>query len=171
MPVHPNARHELFAQEMAKGKTVDKAYQLAGFKPNRGNASRLKADASIQSRVAEIQLAIAERVEIDEAYVLSTIKDTVERCKQSKPVFDRRGDPVLTETPEGAVVPAHVFDAKSVLRGAELLGKHIGMFKERVEHTGKDGGPIQTEDLSDMDALRRVRFLMNKAKREQPSIN
>lgn len=25
------------------------------------------------------------------------------------------------------------------------IGKHLGMFKERVELTGKDGGPIQTE--------------------------
>lgn len=171
MPVLPNAKHELFAQELAKGKTADEAYQLAGYSANRGNASTLKAKQSVLDRVAELQTAIAERVEIDEAYVLSTIKDTVERCRQSKPVLDRKGDPVLTETPEGDVVPVHVFDAKSVLRGAELLGKHIGMFKERVEHTGKDGGPIQTEDLSDMDALRRVRFLMNKAKREQPSIN
>lgn len=28
------------------------------------------------------------------------------------------------------------------------IGKHLGMFKERIEHTGKDGGPIQTEDVS-----------------------
>ena len=27
------------------------------------------------------------------------------------------------------------------------VGKHLGMFKERVEHTGKDGGPIQTRDI------------------------
>jgi hypothetical protein len=30
-------------------------------------------------------------------------------------------------------------------KALETLGKHIGMFKERVEHTGKDGAPIQTE--------------------------
>ena len=24
------------------------------------------------------------------------------------------------------------------------LGKHLGMFKDKIEHTGKDGGPIET---------------------------
>ncbi len=33
------------------------------------------------------------------------------------------------------------------------LGKHLGMFKERVEHTGKDGGPIETKDVSARDVL------------------
>lgn len=32
------------------------------------------------------------------------------------------------------------------------LGKHLGLFRERVEHTGKDGGPIQTEDVTRRDA-------------------
>ncbi|MDE3809945.1 terminase small subunit [Sinorhizobium meliloti] len=54
MPVLKNARHEKFAQELAKGKTADEAYQLAGFKPNRGNASVLKQKESISNRVAEI---------------------------------------------------------------------------------------------------------------------
>lgn len=30
MPVLKNARHEKFAQALAKGKTADEAYQLAG---------------------------------------------------------------------------------------------------------------------------------------------
>lgn len=28
------------------------------------------------------------------------------------------------------------------------MGRHLGMFKERVEHTGKDGGPIEVASLS-----------------------
>jgi phage terminase small subunit len=35
MPVLSNPKHERFAQELAKGKTADEAYQLAGCKPNR----------------------------------------------------------------------------------------------------------------------------------------
>lgn len=51
MPVLKNARHEAFAQELAKGKTADEAYKLAGFKPNRGNAATLKQKQSISKRV------------------------------------------------------------------------------------------------------------------------
>lgn len=36
------------------------------------------------------------------------------------------------------------------------IGRHLGMFKERVEHTGKDGGPIQTEDAGGYDIARRI---------------
>lgn len=35
------------------------------------------------------------------------------------------------------------------------LGKHLGMFKDRVEHTGRDGGPIETKDVSARDVLAR----------------
>jgi phage terminase small subunit len=54
MPVLSNPRHESFAQALAKGKTADEAYASAGFKPDRGNASRLQQKDSIRQRVAEI---------------------------------------------------------------------------------------------------------------------
>lgn len=64
MPVLPNQRHEAFAQALAKGKTADEAYALAGFKPNRGNAATLKAKQSILDRVAELQNKVAAKVEV-----------------------------------------------------------------------------------------------------------
>lgn len=166
MPVLSNHKHELFAQGLAEGKTADEAYIAAGFKENRGNASRLKANENIVARVAEILGASAERVEVDAAYVLSTIIDTVERCKQAKQVFDRKGEAVLVETPEGELAPAYVFDSKAVLRGAELLGKHLGMFTEKHEHTGKDGGPIETIEKSDRELAKGIAFLLAKAARK-----
>ena len=54
MPVLKNAKHERFAQELAKGKTADEAYQLAGYAENRGNATRLKANESVAARVLEL---------------------------------------------------------------------------------------------------------------------
>jgi phage terminase small subunit len=35
MPVLKNARHEKFAQALAKGKSATDAYNEAGFKPHR----------------------------------------------------------------------------------------------------------------------------------------
>src|SRR5690606_31741355 len=64
MPVLPNPRHEQFAQALAKGKTADEAYALAGFKPNRGNAATLKAKQSILDRVAELQQRAAAKAEV-----------------------------------------------------------------------------------------------------------
>lgn len=70
MPVLANARHERFAQELAKGKSADDAYAAAGFKPDRGNASRLTANDNVQTRVAEILGRGAERAAITQEMVL-----------------------------------------------------------------------------------------------------
>ena len=40
------------------------------------------------------------------------------------------------------------------------------MFKDRVEHTGKDGGPIEMREVSDLDRAKAMAFLASKAKRE-----
>lgn len=41
------------------------------------------------------------------------------------------------------------------------IGKHLGMFKERVEHTGANGGPIETKELSGYDLARRIAKLLD----------
>lgn len=38
------------------------------------------------------------------------------------------------------------------LKALELLGKHLGMFKEKVEVTGKDGGPVESQTVIVDDA-------------------
>lgn len=43
------------------------------------------------------------------------------------------------------------------------LGKHLGLFVERHEHTGKDGGPIEYREMSDMEIARRMVSLLDKA--------
>jgi phage terminase small subunit len=60
MPILSNPRHEKFAQGLAEGKPAINAYELAGYKPDRGAASRLSANVSIQARVAELQGKAAE---------------------------------------------------------------------------------------------------------------
>jgi hypothetical protein len=44
------ARHEQFAQELAKGKAADDAYQAVGYKPDRGHASRHRGASGSRPR-------------------------------------------------------------------------------------------------------------------------
>lgn len=44
-----------------------------------------------------------------------------------------------------------------------LKNRRPDLWRDRVEHTGKDGGPIQTEELSDTERARRVAYLLSKA--------
>lgn len=151
-----NQRHELFAQSLAKGKTADEAYQEAGYKPNRGNAATLKANQSISDRVQELKDKAAEKVKIDIAWVLDRLVENVERSMQAVEVLDRDGLPTGEWKYEGNVAN----------KALELVGKHLGMFVDKVEHTGKNGGPIQTAgpDLTKLsvDELRQLRALTVK---------
>lgn len=47
------------------------------------------------------------------------------------------------------------------LRGLEMLGKHLKLFSDRVEHTGADGGPIEVE--TDNDLARRIAYLLRSS--------
>jgi phage terminase small subunit len=61
MPVIDNARHERFAQELAKGKSATEAYTAAGYQGDRTAASRLSTNVNVQSRLAELQSIAAEK--------------------------------------------------------------------------------------------------------------
>jgi len=120
MPALENARHERFAQELAKGKTADEAYQEAGYSENRGNATRLKANESVASRVAEIQNAAAKRTEI-------TVASITERLL----AIASKGEGT-SEAPMLAVARASLMDA----------AKLNGLVVEKQELTGSDGKPL-----------------------------
>ena len=49
------------------------------------------------------------------------------------------------------------------------IGKHLGMFKELHEHSGKDGGPIKVEGrpINDIEAARRVAFALGRVLERQ----
>jgi phage terminase small subunit len=34
------------------------------------------------------------------------------------------------------------------MRALDMAGRYYGLFRDRLEHTGKDGGPVQVDDLS-----------------------
>jgi phage terminase small subunit len=61
MPVLDNARHEAFAQHLAKGLSASEAYIKAGYADSRSAASRLLTNVNIKARLAELQSRAAER--------------------------------------------------------------------------------------------------------------
>jgi hypothetical protein len=61
MPPLPKQREELFAQHCASGLTNSEAYENAGYKPHRGNASVLRAKQHISDRITELQQQIAKK--------------------------------------------------------------------------------------------------------------
>lgn len=137
MPVLRNSKHEAFAQALAKGSTADEAYAAAGFKPNRGNATRLKLNDSIRARVAEIKSRVAEKAEWTAADRLIALKGIYDASLTD----DRR-------TAISAIAEANK------MQGSYAPSKH--------QHTGPNGGPIQTLDLSHLseDDLSRLETIL-----------
>ena len=89
MPVLDNARHERFAQELAKGKSQTQAYIAAGYSPNGadGHAARLVGNGRINARVMELKERAAAKVEwgiadaireLDEARMAALAAETVQ---------------------------------------------------------------------------------------------
>jgi phage terminase small subunit len=64
-----NARHERFAQELAKGKSATEAYAEAGYEESRSAASRLSTNVNVQERVAELQSRAAAKTELTVASI------------------------------------------------------------------------------------------------------
>ena len=89
----------------------------------------------IQKAIQEAQNKLTERTEITQEYVLKNIQSVIERCMQQEAVLARDGSPLLVEGPEGDLVPLFEFKETGALKGLELLGKHLGMFKDRVDIT------------------------------------
>lgn len=82
MPSLENPRWERFAQELAKGKTADEAYVIAGYSENRGNCIRLKANESVLRRLTELQERAATRAEISIASVTESLLRIAEKAEQ-----------------------------------------------------------------------------------------
>lgn len=104
---------------------------------------QLLGKTCVREAIEKAQAKRARRVEVTQDYVLSNLVEVVERTMQRAPVLDRKGEQITDE--EGRAV--WTFDAKGANRALELLGKHLGIFtdKIRAEVSGPDGGPVASE--------------------------
>lgn len=112
---------------------------------------RLLKNVEIQRAVAVAQAQRARRVEVTQDYVLANLVEIVERTMQRAPVLDRKGEQFTDEA--GRAV--WTFDAKGANRALELLGKHLGIFADKVkaEVSGPDGGPVQSSITLDISGM------------------
>ena len=109
-----NARHEAVAHACVQGMTCREAGLAAGYKGGpglKGNISRLWSTPHMQERIAELAAIATEKAEIDDAWILSRIKQLAD-CSianfllfdaEGKLVLDNRGRPIVdlsNATPE-----------------------------------------------------------------------
>lgn len=159
MGILKNPKHERFAQLLAKGSTADDAYVGAGFSANRGNATRLKANESVEKRVQELMVAGAEKAGVTVERVMQelakigfsdirkafTESGGLKRPEEWDDEFAGSVASVKVVTRQSGErdehdrpIIEHVHEFKAWDKRAALvdLGKHLGMFRDDGEKAG-----------------------------------
>ena len=77
----------------------------------RSQGQRLLTNVDVAKAIQVAMDERSDRTEITADYVLDVIKDTTERCREQ----------------------GEAFNPTSALKGAELMGKHLKMFTDKIE--------------------------------------
>ena len=122
-------RQEKFCQEYVVDCNGTKAAIRAGYRENsaRVTASKLLTNANILERVHELQREQLERLAISQDYVVLQLLETYKCCREPSPVMRYN-----SSTGEMEETGVYQFDSRGALRALELLGKHLGMFGDKV---------------------------------------
>lgn len=165
MPILKNAKHEKFAQELAKCNSQDAAYVAAGYKANASHASRLARNGKVEARVAELVAAGAEKAEIDVARVLTELAKIGFANMRDYIGVTTEGDPFIDlsniSRDQAAAIQAITIEDFKDGRGDDArdvrkvtfkladkraalvdIGSHLKMFTQKHELTGKDGADL-----------------------------
>ncbi|MFY2843583.1 terminase small subunit [Achromobacter ruhlandii] len=105
------------------------------------NLRKLEIAAAVQ----EAQAVRAKRTEITQDEILNDLRELRDICMGRKPVTISE---VVKNGQDGKAtavdVCVSVLEPTAANRALELMGKHLGMFPSKVEHSGPGGGPMQS---------------------------
>lgn len=136
-----NARHERFAQELAKGKSQEDAYAAAGYNPSRSAASRLAADVNICQRLAELTERVAEKTVLSVAALTDRLMKIADVAELTGVETDEEtGKVVGSSSKHLNVMRAAIMDA------AKLNGMVID--KAKVDMAGGFNITISSDDAA-----------------------
>ncbi len=165
-----------FVDEYLIDLNATQAAIRAGYSPKtaKSQGQRLLTNADIANAIFEAKADRSERTRIDADWLLRRLADEAEadladlyddngalRPVHEWPEIWRKGLVAgldVEEIREEGVTIGQVKKLKLAdrIRRIELIGKHVDVraFAERHEHSGPNGGPIQTEDMTWRQALR-----------------
>jgi phage terminase small subunit len=119
-------RQRRFVEEYLIDFNASAACQRAGYVtkyPNR-MGSQLVKNPGVKAAIDQMTLERADKSIVKPDYVLNKIKRTIEKAEQDN-------------------------NHAAVLRGCELIARHLGMFIERTEISGPNGDAIKYERVKE----------------------
>jgi phage terminase small subunit len=136
MPALKKVKYEVFAQEIAKGRSALDAYAIAGYRPSPSAAGNLRKKTEIMLRVSELMSereqihaqSTAEAIQsaaLTKTWVITHLMENALTCLGKMPV--------KVSLEGGGVLETYERNPPAANKALELLGREIGMFIERVE--------------------------------------
>ena len=122
-------RRQRFVEAYMEDPNATQAAIKAGYseKTARSIGQRLLTNVDVSRAIAAAREARSIRKRITADYVLENLDEVLDKSMREKELIN----PV---TGEGT--GKFVFDSKGANKALELMGKHLGMFTEKVEHSG-----------------------------------
>ncbi|MFE4569960.1 terminase small subunit [Paenibacillus chitinolyticus] len=127
-------KQEAFIREYMVDLNATQAAIRAKYSPKTASeqGSRLLANVKVRARIEELMETRKEKLELDAQWVLNRLMQVANRAMNAEPVmkwdYEERA---MVETGE------YTFDSRGANQALELIGKHLTMFKEKIEHSGE----------------------------------
>lgn len=130
---------ELFCLEYMKDLNATQAAIRAGYSKNTAKqiGTENLSKPAIRARIDELLEVRKEKVEFDANWVLARLAQVVDRSMSAVPVL--RWDSESRSMVESGEFQ---FDSRGANQALEMIGKHLAMFKDKVEHSGTLGVQI-----------------------------
>ena len=124
-------RKKRFVEEYLVDMNGAEAAKRAGYSEKGASraAYRLLHEPAVQTALEAARAGVSARTGVDADYVVRSLVEIVERSMQRVPVLTARGEQMVDEEGRGV----WRFDARSANKALELLGRHLGMFTDRIE--------------------------------------
>lgn len=141
------AKQQAFKDEYLIDLNGTQAAIRAGYSEKTAceQAARLLANVKVATAIQKAMAARSERAGITQDEVIEDLKELRDICMGRKKV-----NITIVSRVEGVAVPMEceqlIIDPAGAKGSLDLLGKHLGMFKDKIELTGKNGGAIETSN-------------------------
>lgn len=177
----PTSKKALFVKEYLVDLNGAQAAIRAGYskKAAKEQASRLLADVNIKTAIQLEMDKRAKKTEITAEMVLREIAKIA--FFDPRKLFDEHGRPIpISALDDDTVAVIAGIDVVSIgnqnvghgqvtkikladkSKCLELLGRHLKLFTEKVEHSGSNGSPIELVAMTREQRLTRIRELSKK---------
>jgi phage terminase small subunit len=187
------AKQQRFVEEYLVDLNATQAAIRAGYSEKTARAIGCEnlTKPDVQEAIEAAQLERSKRTEITADRVLSELGKLGFSNMMDYMRIGSNGDPftdfsAITRDQAAAIAEVTVEDFKDG-RGEDArdvrkirfkltdkraalvdLGRHLGMFKDRIEHTGKDGGAIEIDSLTNEQRARALAAFIARTTKGQP---